>query len=367
MMDGAAQEKKIAEDFEARFGTAPLTTAFAPGRVNLLGEHTDYNGGYVLPMALQDLGVAVAVDNGAAPATLEILSTTLGASATREVSDAPSGHWSDYVLGCVQAVAMEATAGTGLRIALATSLPLGAGLSSSAALEVATLRTVAALFALDMDPVDIARRAQSVENDFVGMPCGIMDQFAVSVGAPGTALFLNTRTLDYGAAPGLAGHTFLVMDSGVSHQLTDSGYATRVAECEAACTALGVSYLSALDLGDLERIDALPDPLNKRARHVVTDNRLAQDGFTALQENDAPTFGRLMTESHKTARDNYQITVPETDALVASAEAAGALGARQTGGGWGGAIVALVPDTAANRIGDELMTQFPKTKVLALT
>ncbi|MDJ0994910.1 MAG: galactokinase [Dinoroseobacter sp.] len=366
-MNGGALEKQVEFGFQAQFGTAPAVTSFAPGRVNLLGEHTDYNGGYVLPMALQNLGVAVAMDAGAPPAKIEIFSMTLGETAKRKVTEGPSEHWSDYVLGCVQTVAAEPSSRKGLRMVLATSLPLGAGLSSSAALEVAILRAVTSLFGIHMDASQLARAAQAVENDFVGMPCGIMDQFSVSVGTPGKALFLNTRTLEHAAAPGLAEHAFLVVDSGVSHQLTDSGYATRVAECKAACEALGVKDLSELDHGDEDRINTLPAPLNKRARHVVTDNKLTQDGFAALQAGDAATFGRLMSESHATARCNYEITVPETDALVAAAERAGALGARQTGGGWGGAIVALVPATAAEKIGAKLVAQFPKAKLLAVT
>lgn len=362
-----SQKEQIAAQFSACFGAAPAVTAFAPGRVNLLGEHTDYNGGYVLPMALRELGVAVAIGFGAAPGVLELYSATLGENATRQITDGPSGHWSDYVLGCVQVDAADRLAGNGLRIALATSLPLGAGLSSSAALEVAVLRAVAALFEQPKEPAQIALQARAVENDFVGMPCGIMDQFTVSVGAPGTVLFLNTNTLDYATAPGLPGHAFLVVNSGVSHQLTDSGYATRVAECQAACAALQVGNVSELGLGDLDRVDAIPAPLNRRARHVITDNALARAGYDALQAADAVTFGGLMTQSHATAKDNYEITVPETDALVAAAERLGALGARQTGGGWGGAIVALVPQDAAERIGAELVAQFPKATLLAVT
>ncbi|MCV6592406.1 MAG: galactokinase [Silicimonas sp.] len=362
-----AQQAEVAAGFEAAFGMAPALTRFAPGRVNLLGEHTDYNGGYVLPMALTDLGVAVALGAGGAPGAITLRSLTLEDGVTRQIDEGPDGHWSDYVLGAVQAVARDRVAAEGLSIALATSLPLGAGLSSSAALEVAVLRAVTDVFGIARSATEIARIAQAVENDFVGMPCGIMDQFAASVGAPGTAVFLDTRTLEHEAAPGLPGHSFVVVDSGVSHQLTDSGYATRVAECQAACKELGMAYLSELGEGDLERIDALPEPLNRRAAHVVIDNALARAGFAALQAGDAAGFGRLMHESHATARDNYQITVPETDALVAAAEAAGALGARQTGGGWGGAIVALVPGGAVAELCVTLERDFPQTRVLAVT
>ncbi len=367
MMESGTLVHEVGIEFVTRFGVAPAITSFAPGRVNLLGEHTDYNGGYVLPMALQNLGVAIALDAESTPGTLEVFSKTLSETATRRLDENPSGHWSDYVLGCVREVEHHLPAKVGLRMVLATSLPMGAGLSSSAALEVATFRATTTLFAISWDADQIARQAQSVENNFVGMPCGIMDQFAVSVGTPGTALFLNTQTLDHAVAPGLSGHAFLVVDSGVSHQLTDSGYAIRVAECKKACDVLGVAHLSKLGPNDLLRIDALPDPLDKRVRHVIIDNKLAQEGFAALQAGDAAEFGRLMSQSHSTARDNYEITVPETDALAAAAEAAGALGARQTGGGWGGAIVALVPVDEVDRIGRTLVDERPTAKVLAVT
>lgn len=357
----------VATKFEACFGAPPKQTVFAPGRVNLLGEHTDYNGGFVLPMALRDLGVAVAVDAGGTPGDVQIHSITLDKSVTLGIDDPPSHTWSDYALGAFGAAAAEQIRKTGLRAVLRTSLPLGAGLSSSAALEVACLKAATQLFDVQKSPIEIAVAAKAVENDFVGMPCGIMDQFASSVGAPGAALFLDTRTLDHVMAPGLPGHSFAVIDSGVSHQLTDGGYATRVAECEAACDALGVAMLSDLGPMDLDRIDGICAPRNKRARHIVTDNRLAQEGLEMLKTGDAVAFGRLMRESHATARDNYEITVPETDALVEAAVAAGALGARQTGGGWGGAIVALVSDDLVHEVCGQLTRKFAKAKVLALT
>ena len=361
------QIQHVATGYQDRFRHPPDVTAFAPGRVNLLGEHTDYNGGYVLPMALQDLGVAIALGTGGKPGVVQLHSMTLDETANRKVTDDPSGHWSDYVLGCIKAVAASQIAEAGLRATLMTSVPIGAGLSSSAALEVASLRAITALYEIPMKPDQIAVTARAVENDFVGLPCGIMDQFAASVGAPGTALFLNTLTLDYAVAPKPTGYVFVVIDSGVRHRLTDSGYATRVQECNAACAALGVTYLSELTPDDMARISALPDPLSKRARHVVTDNHLAQRGFDALQADDAAQFGYLMNQSHATARDNFEITVPETDALASAARASGALGARQTGGGWGGAVVALVPEDAVAELCAAVTRQFAQARVLAIT
>ncbi len=352
---------------EERFGAAPEVAAWAPGRVNLLGEHTDYNGGFVLPIALRDLGVAIAVAQDAEPGVIELYSATLQDSDTRAIDEEAAGRWSDYVLGCFKKVAVDRVARSGLRVTLMTTLPLGVGLSSSAALEVAAIRAAVRLFDLQMSPVEMAVAARQVENVFVGMPCGIMDQFASSVGDPGTALFLDTRTLEFTSAPALPGFSFVVIDSGVSHQLTDSGYATRVAECKAACEALGVEMLSDLTDADLPRIDALPEPLNRRARHVVTDNRLTQEGLAALQSGDAEAFGLLMVESHATEKDNYEITVPETDALAAAALEEGAIGARQTGGGFGGAVVALAPDEKIDDLCAALTTRYSDARILAVT
>lgn len=366
-MSRVDQLEAVAAAFEAHFGTAPEVVASAPGRVNLLGEHTDYNGGYVLPIALKHLGVDVAVSRGAVPGVIEVWSDTFHEAETRAIGEPRAGRWSDYLLGCIKAVAEGPVAEAGLRAAVITNLPLGAGLSSSAALEVATLRAVTRLFGIEMSPQEIAITARAVENEFVGMPCGIMDQFASSVGQPGAALFLDTRTLACTPAPGFEEHRFVVVHSGVSHQLTDSGYATRVAECEAACTALGVAMLSDLRPDDLARIDAIPDPLNRRARHIVTDNRLTREGLAALEAGDAMAFGRLMIESHASERDDYEITVPETDALVGAAVEFGALGARQTGGGFGGAIVALVPRAQVEDWCAAITARFAHARVLAVT
>ncbi len=359
-------KQQVKDSFTRIYGSAPEVTAFAPGRVNLLGEHTDYNGGFVLPMPL-GIGVAMAVSRGEAPGTLRLGSTEFASEDVRRIDEQASGAWSDYVLGAFAAIVAREIAETGLRVMIASNLPLGAGLSSSAAVEVCTLRTAAALFGLPADPVDFALKARAVENDFVGLPCGIMDQFAVSVGAPGHALFLDTRTLDHRPAPIPQGHAVVVIHSGVRHRLTDSGYTTRVAECKAACEALGVPLLSDLDTDALPRIDALPVPLNRRARHVITDNRLTKQGLAALEAGNARAFGRLMIESHATERDNYEITVPETDALAEGCLAAGALGARQTGGGFGGSVVALVPEDKIATFCDTIQARFPDTRVLAVS
>jgi galactokinase len=350
------------ESFRRGFGEEPDAVAFAPGRVNLLGEHTDYNGGFVLPIPL-GLGTAVAIGSGAPTGQVEMISADFPGMVLRPITDEAKGHWSDYLLGALLSAGSEAA--SGLRAAAVSDLPVGAGLSSSAAIEVAALRALAARSGSMDDPVALAMTAKAVENNYIGLPCGIMDQFAASVGTPGQALFLNTRSLDFTPAPLLAAHRFLVIHSGVSHALASSGYATRVAECADARTAFGVDTLSDLGPTDQDRIAALPDPIGRRALHVVTDNALALAGLAALQAADASRFGDLMTQSHATARNNYEITVPETDEMVAQALNAGALGARQTGGGWGGSIVVLVNHDRVGSVMDAILVHFPASRHLA--
>lgn len=331
--------QKAAAQFEARFGTSPDVTAYAPGRVNLLGEHTDYNGGLVLPMPLA-LGTAVSIGRGGSTGELQIASDAFEEADIRRLQAASNGAWSDYVLGSVREVGGDLE--DGLRIMVSSDLPVGSGLSSSAALEVATMRAMADLTGQTIDAVELAKRARSVENDFVGLPCGIMDQFCVSVGEPGSALYLDTRTLQHEPVPLIPGYNFVIVHSGVSHKLTDDGYATRVKECQEACVELNVEMLSDLSQCDLERIGELAAPLNGRARHIVTENARVRSALDALSVGDAARFGTLMVESHASQRDDYSVSVPEVDALVENALKAGATGARLTGGGFGGSIVAFV-------------------------
>jgi galactokinase len=225
---------------------------------------------------------------------------------------------------------------------------MGAGLSSSAALELAVLRAVRAVAGLDLDEARLAVIGRAAENHYVGMPCGIMDQMVAALGSPGQALFLDTRDLSTRLVDLPADQVVAVVHCGVSHRLTAGDYATRKAECERACRALGVASLRDLTEADLDRIMDLPEPLGRRARHVVTENARVLAGVAALTAGDAGAFGRLMDASHASQRDDYAVSIPEIDALVDSARHHGATGARLTGGGFGGSIVALV-DTARHR------------------
>ncbi|WP_316860383.1 galactokinase [uncultured Cohaesibacter sp.] len=366
-MSEVVETKAVADAFLKQFGIEPEVTAYSPGRVNLLGEHTDYNGGYVLPMALRDLGVSIALAKGDEPGVIKAYSDTFDEVETRSIEDVRQGRWTDYLLGCLKAVVYEEVEEFGLRVALATTLPMGAGLSSSAALEVVSLKGALELFGRKLNPVDVAILAQSIENNFIGMPCGIMDQFASSVGDPGVAMFLNTRSLDYELVATPEDYAFVIIASGVSHQHTENGYATRVAECLAACEALGVEKISDLGVADLDRVNQIAEPLNRRARHVIMDNQRVVEGVDALRKNDMVRFGQLMHDSHGSQRDDYEITVEKTDAMVEACLSRGALGARQTGGGWGGSVVALVEKSALEAFNKSILGDFDGIEILAVT
>ena len=359
--------RHVTQVFESRYGASPEAVASAPGRVNLLGEHTDYNGGFVLPMAL-NLEVAVALGAGSEAGVIDVYSDDFDDSQRRSINEEAASKWSDYVLGCLRAAYREPTADRGCRVAVAATLPMGAGISSSAALEVAMLRAIEVISGVPMEQTEMAKAAQSVERDFVGMPCGIMDQFAAAVGVCGEAIFLDTRSLDFESVSLFPGYRFVVVHSGVRHQLTHDGYSTRVAECRAACRALGVDELRDLKLADMERISQLKPPMDRRARHVITENQRVLDAVEAMKAGDGLRFGALMIESHASQRDDYQVSVPEVDALVQGALQTGAVGARLTGGGFGGCIVALVDAKNAGAWCETIKDQFPSAQVLgALT
>jgi galactokinase len=329
--------------FETAFGTKPAASASAPARANLLGEHTDYNDGFVLPTPLAfttTVEAAIAKE----PGVITAYATLFKETKFRTFGTSKQGDWLDYVAGCVEQLRLRGVDLPGLTFAVDGNVPMGAGISSSASLEVATLRALRALLKLDLDDVEIARIARAAEADYVGMPCGIMDQMVSSLGTPGQVLFLDTRTLERRLLPLPKGHTIMVVHSGVSHQLVDGGYKQRVEECRAASAALGVAWLRDLTMDDLPRVNALPEPLNRRARHQLTENRRVLDALAALEKGDAAAFGQLMTGSHASQRDDYKVSVPAVDTLVEAALRHGALGARLTGGGFGGSIVALVED-----------------------
>jgi galactokinase len=338
-----------ARSFEAVFGRAPETSASAPGRVNLLGEHTDYHEGYVLPAIIpQRTHASIAsrpdrvVRAWSAGGSADVVQYTLG-------SERRQNNWLDYVQGLTVALAQRPLALQGFDLHLTSTVPIGGGVSSSAALEISVLRALRDRFALPLDDVQLATVGRAAENDFVGAPVGIMDQMASSLGRDGEALFLDTRTLAVERIPLPPAIALVVIDSGVTHQHAGGEYATRRRESFAAAARLGVPFLRDAGVADLLRVNALEDPvLRRRARHVVTENQRVLDAVSALRAGDAVTMGRLMNDSHVSMRDDYQTSTPEIDELVRIAQAQDAVfGARLTGGGFGGSIVALVRAGAA--------------------
>jgi galactokinase len=351
------------EEFEVLFGCPPDVTAEAFGRVNLIGEHTDYNDGFVLPTSIpQSTAVALAARSDR---LARVWSADLSVGRAPETftvgGEAPGRGWLDYVQGVVRALAGAGVSVGGFDLAIRSTVPLGSGLSSSAALEVAVIRGLRALFHADVDDVTVARLGQRAENDFVGAPVGIMDQMASSLAQPGIALFIDTRTLAYEQVHLPAKTELLVVNSGVAHNHAAGDYRTRRAECERAAELLGVAALRDVGVDGLDRVNALPDPLSRRARHVVTENQRVLDAVAAARRGDAETLGRLFSASHVSQRDDFAVSVPEVDLLVELAEAEPAVyGARLTGGGFGGSIVALVRDGEASGVGARVAMEYDR-------
>jgi galactokinase len=309
----------------------PTTRAFAPGRVNLIGDHTDYTGGWVLPMAVE-LGTTVEVTQGGPRVELTSSEEPGRAVVDLDVTDprAVEPAWARYVAGVV-AVVRPAEGATGT---VSTTLPVGAGLSSSAALEVA----VALALGFDGTPLELAQACQRAEHLASGVPSGIMDQLASVMGVEGHALLIDCSSLEVRPVPVPAGVDVVVVHSGQARALAGSAYAERRAQCEAAAAVIGPLREATVD--DLARLD---DPLlRRRARHVVTENRRVLDFAACLADGDLAGAGRLMAASHASLAGDFEVSTPALDALVAELSAApGVYGARLTGAGFGGCVVAL--------------------------
>ena len=339
-------EKKAAGAFEEEFGETPALVASAPGRVNLIGEHTDYNGGFVLPCAI-DYRIATAV--GLAPDGEGALFSADFAEGV-PLGERADGSWADYPRGVVWAMGQNGARVTAFRAAFAGDVPLGSGLSSSAAIEAATALALDALFGVDLSKKDLAILCQRAENDFVGVPTGIMDQYASLLCDAGSALLIDCRSLEAENVPldlEEAGLSLLVCDTRVERGLADTGYEDRRKSCESAAHALGVRELRDAEEEDLNRLGG--DEL-KRARHIVCENTRVLEAVRVLRESDFTAFGRLMYDSHFSMRDDFEISTPELDAFVEIARAAGALGARLTGAGFGGCAIALVAGAEADTL-----------------
>jgi galactokinase len=317
------------------FGGAPEVLASAPGRVNLLGEHTDYNDGFMLPVATpQRTHVALARSGDD---HFYVYSSTLDTNVSFPRDGSAPPGFASYIEGCIRLVEAEGVKVPPLRVYCSSDLPVGSGLSSSAALEVAMLRALRMLLGFALDDVRLAQLAQRAEIDYARVNCGIMDQMASSLADRGHMLFIDARTLEHRLAPLPPGASLIVADSGVPRKLAASKYNERRAECEEAARKLGVKALR--DVVDPAAVEALPEPLRRRARHVVRENLRVMEAIGGV---DAARFGELMNASHESLRDDYEVSIPELDELVALLRAQpGVLGARLTGAGFGGACVAL--------------------------
>ncbi len=326
--------------FTALFGRDPDVVASAPGRVNLIGEHTDYNDGFVLPAAIPrrtQVEIGRRDDELVRVFSGEVRDGTLG---YRLGEEARQGRWLDYVQGVTQ-VLSEAGLNKGFDLRITSAVPLGSGLSSSAALLIGLLRGLRDAYSLVIEDVALVLLAHRAETQFVGAPVGLMDPFAVHFADESTALLLDTRSLEFQRIELPAQLGLCVIDSGVRHQLAaQSGYRTRREECERAAALLGRRSLRDLGAGDIERILALPAPLCRRVRHVVEENARVLGAVRALRAGDLEALGELFDASHRSMRDDYEVSVPEVDALVALAQAdPDVYGARLTGGGFGGSVV----------------------------
>ncbi|MET8906686.1 galactokinase [Micromonospora sp. NPDC004551] len=343
--------------FRQRYGTEPAGRWAAPGRVNLIGEHTDYNDGFVLPFALplRTVVAAAATGDGRWSVWSELDDEPVEFGPAEADEPGRVDGWAAYVAGVVWALRAAGHDVPGARLAIASDVPVGSGLSSSAAIEAAVLAALVELGGLNLPTDRWPRLAQRAENDYVGAPTGIMDQSAVIRGRSGHALFLDCRTEEVEQIPfdlDAAGLAVLVVDSRAPHRHADGEYAARRKSCERAAEALGVAALRDVATGDLDaalaRLD--DDETRRRVRHVVTEDQRVLDTVDLLRAGRVRDIGPLLTASHTSMRDDFEITVPEIDTAVEAALAAGAYGARMTGGGFGGCVLALVDADAADAV-----------------
>jgi galactokinase len=330
--------------------------------VNLIGEHTDYNSGYVLPIATpqQTTVTVVRRDDQQVAACSANIAGEAGFARFGLGEERRQGGWIDYVQGVTAALRESGCEIGGFDARIVSEVPLGAGLSSSASLEIALVRAIAQLFGLTIDPIEAARIGHTAETAFVGVPVGMMDQMAASLASRDAALFIDTRSLAYEHVLLPAAAELVVIDSGIKHAHAGGEYRTRRAECEEAARRLGVTVLSDADLALLARTP-LPAPLDRRARHVVTENARVLRMRDALRSGDLTSAGALMIASHASMRDDFEVSLPPIDALVDLAcRDYDVFGARLTGGGFGGCIVALARRGRGARAGAAIVEDYAR-------
>lgn len=359
--------------FEAHFAGLPHLIVQAPGRVNLIGEHTDYNQGYVFPAAIDRL-IRIAArprpDSLVRMFSLDFeQESTFSLEAIEKVTG--DGLWSNYLRGVVVELQRAGHSLQGFDAVLMGDVPQGAGLSSSAALEVATATLLNQMFKLSLSKVELALLAQRAENEFVGVACGVMDQFISALGEPDHALFIDCRSLAYRPVPlrlDEHGAAIVIVNSGIKRGLVDSEFNARRAQCHDAVLELSKLLKTPLQsLRDVEMTafqgvaDRLPPLLAKRVRHVLSENQRVLQGVEALEEGDLEQFGQLMNMSHASLRDDYEVSTTQLDRLVAlSQQCQGVFGSRLTGAGFGGCTVSLVANAAIETLRFEVLQAYEK-------
>ena len=357
---------KTTQAFTAIFGFKPDTVVEAPGRVNLIGEHTDYNDGFVLPCAI-DYQTVISChkrsDNLIRVIAVDYNNQQDQFMLDSEIEKHANYQWANYVRGVIKHISKYTKNISGVDFAISGNVPQGAGLSSSASLEVAIGKMFQVLFGLPLDGKQIALIGQEAENQFVGCNCGIMDQLISSLGQAQHALLIDCRSLEVSPVSIPEDLAVVIINSNIKRGLVDSEYNTRRKQCEAAAKALGVKALRDASLIDLLQIQASLDPIvYKRAHHVITENERTLKAAHALANEDYPLLSKLMAESHNSMRDDFQITVPAIDYLVNIVQ--GVIGnqggVRMTGGGFGGCVVALVPKDKVGDVKDAVSQNYHK-------
>ncbi|WP_369194463.1 galactokinase [Streptomyces djakartensis] len=361
-----AVAETVAERFTELYGTGPQGVWAAPGRVNLIGEHTDYNDGFVMPFALPHTAVAAVSRRDDGVLRLHSADVDFGVTELRLDDLAPESdkNWTAYPAGVVWALREAGHAVTGADVHLASTVPSGAGLSSSAALEVVVALALNDLFALGLRGWQLARLCQRAENVYVGAPVGIMDQTASACCAQGHALFLDTRDLSQQQIPfdlAAEGMRLLVVDTQVKHSHSEGEYGKRRAGCEKGAALLGVDALRDIAYDDLDAaLDRLGDEeeVRRLVRHVVTEDRRVERVVSLLEAGETRRIGPVLVEGHASLRDDFRISCPELDLVVEASLSAGALGARMTGGGFGGSAIVLAEEADVDAIGKAVTEAF---------
>jgi galactokinase len=363
---------RVIDLFQHRFGSKPEMVARAPGRVNLIGEHTDYNEGFVFPAAInREMLIAASPLAGDTVEVYSLEYDQADAFSLREIGENSERPWANYLRGTVKILQDAGYRVGGFKAVLSGNVPQGAGLSSSAAYEVATAALVSRLNRLEIEPKSAALFAQKAENDFIGVQCGIMDQFVSALGKRDCALLIDCRSLDYRAVPlNLQQHgaCIVITNSGVRRGLVDSEYNARRAECKTGVELLSKHLrrrLNSLRDVSIEELDEckqnLPPVVVKRCRHVVSENARVIQAEQCLKDGNLSSFGRLMNESHTSLQFDFEVSCRELDALVELTQAqSGVYGARMTGAGFGGCTVALMDASVVQSFTEEVIPQYQR-------